>query len=778
MKRLFTIVFCALLMVCGLQAQQIKGDFNVQNVFDTKKGGIIPDGWSASNVTQNIIFTLKFPLVFGDTDRSVPEGKSVKMVNTFCGTGTIGSNAPAYITLGTPWVYADIANAGKPEDTSDGGTYGGQEFAFRPDSLVGWIKRSHGTEEGKTEEVAKIITYLWKGTSSSVVKTGTSAKPVQSDLNDREKDILGLNTEGVTGDAQLIASADYTIEGDIAEWTRVSIPLEYALKNSIIPEKANVIISSADYYNRPNIGKDNTLWADDFSFVYNSKLQSITLDGVDLDGFDTDLFLYENLSKVNGRFPTVAVSADGIGAKVDMELREADSEIVITVTGDDGGDNVHTYTLRFTPDEQVAAGPQINGDFESQEEWEGLPEGGFIPGYGNGVIPNGWGASNVIQLGTLKYALINKEESGYSGNAVRITNRYCGAFGIGSNAPGYITLGLPWVYADMIGLMATMPGYEGEPDTDDSDGGSVGGIAFTYQPDSIVGFYKRTYGTEKPTEDAKIFAYLWKGNSVATMAPATAMYDVTGTAMQLLIDRDIDILGTKNEGVPAAGVTLIATAEETINTSLSDWTRISVPMEYKSDEKPEKANVIISSADYFNRQNIGKDNVLSADEVAFIYNSKLESITLDGVALSDFDKDVYTYTALNSVNGEIPVIVANADGKGATVEQTNPSVGKVVITVKGNDYSTNESNIHTYTLEFKGVVSVNSLKEDKLNVYYTNGKLNIEGNLSENTVEIYTVQGQKVAQFSGSETIIPVNLVGNSIYIVRIGNYATRIFVK
>lgn len=64
--------------------------------------------------------------------------------------------------------------------------------------------------------------------------------------------------------------------------------------------------------------------------------------------------------------------------------------------------------------------------------------------------------------------------------------------GIESNAPGYIALGRPWVYADMIGLMSSIyPG--GIPDTDDSDGGTIGGVNFSYQPDSIIGYYKRTY---------------------------------------------------------------------------------------------------------------------------------------------------------------------------------------------------------------------------------------------------------------------------------------------
>mgnify|MGYP006890115232 CR=1 FL=1 len=50
--------------------------------------------------------------------------------------------------------------------------------------------------------------------------------------------------------------------------------------------------------------------------------------------------------------------------------------------------------------------------------------------------------------------------------AVKMINGRPGAMGIASNAPGYITLGAPWVYADMIGLMTSV-GTGGIPDTDD-----------------------------------------------------------------------------------------------------------------------------------------------------------------------------------------------------------------------------------------------------------------------------------------------------------------------
>ena len=386
-------------------------------------------------------------------------------------------------------------------------------------------------------------------------------------------------------------------------------------------------------------------------------------------------------------------------------------------------------------------------------------------------------------MGSMNFVMVEKESHvvGDDKLAVKMINGRPGAMGIESNAPGYIALGRPWVYADMIGLMSSIyPG--GIPDTDDSDGGTIGGVNFSYQPDSIIGYYKRTYadagsklaGTNL-NEEAKIIAYLWKGTSTS-MAPATGdLFTSTGSSWQLLIDRDIDILGTKNGGEAAGGITLIASAEETVK-ELADWTRISVPLNYVSDEKPEKANVIISSADYFNRTRIGNGNTLSADNVAFVYNSKLKSITISGTALTGFDKDTYEY----AVDGVMPVVadvVAEADGKGATVEVT--AAGKVLtITVKGNDIADNAANYHTYTLTFKGGVGVEQNTYNSLSIKGIESGVVVEGAQLEELIEVYSVQGMLVAQSTVNGTMTIHGLSSNTIYLVKIGSYVTRVMTK
>lgn len=87
--------------------------------------GTQPKGWMASSVCKNFIITITEELVAPDTDRMEEvNGHSVKMWNNYVGMFGIGATAPGYITLGTSWAYGDVTNVGKPEDTSDGGSYG------------------------------------------------------------------------------------------------------------------------------------------------------------------------------------------------------------------------------------------------------------------------------------------------------------------------------------------------------------------------------------------------------------------------------------------------------------------------------------------------------------------------------------------------------------------------------------------------------------------------------------------------------------------------------
>ena len=263
------------------------------------------------------------------------------LTNKFVGVGTIGSNAPAFITFGTPWVYAVSTIS-----DCDGGVYGGTNFTFRPDAIRGWYKRTPSTEGN---ENAHIIAYLWKGAYSSGIKSHTT--------NDIKEDVdrVVMGKESGTANGTLIASCDYgfatTTNND---WQEIIVPLNYEKgQENTIPEKMNVIISSADYWTRANIKDQSILEVDDVQYLYYSQLAELSYDGKSIDGFSKDKYEYTITADYDES--KLSAKADGIGAIVEKSYDEETHKLTITVKGNDisaNTENFHTYTLEFKQAEE------------------------------------------------------------------------------------------------------------------------------------------------------------------------------------------------------------------------------------------------------------------------------------------------------------------------------------------------------------------------------------------------------------------------------------------
>lgn len=362
MKKILSATCAMMLASAGMMAnaQQLpNGNFDGTWVDCKPDGsnvvGVQPVGWMASSVYKKYIMEVTGELVYQDKNReqSVGNAFSVRMENLWVGVTWInmGANAPGYITLGTSWAYGDVSNVGKPNDTSDGGSYGGIQFEYRPDALSLWVKRTHGTE--KPTEKASVIFYSWKGQTTSRVKTGLSNAPVEIDMVDREKDVLGMIQDGITKseDFELISKSENYIEGNITEWTQFTYPITYVSDGT--PEKINVILSSSDYFDRSQLGKDNKFWVDDVKFIYYSRLASITLNGeaITLEegkyDYPVDKVLDFSEDKV---VPTVM--GKNAEAKVSIDPERASVTVVVSNVGaDTDGVSSHTYTFQYNKKE-------------------------------------------------------------------------------------------------------------------------------------------------------------------------------------------------------------------------------------------------------------------------------------------------------------------------------------------------------------------------------------------------------------------------------------------
>ena len=302
-----------------------------------QRPGVEPNDWNGSSINQKVMMTKTQELVFNE------EG-AVKLQNVYVGVGSLGSVAPGYITLGTPWVYA-VSTINE----CDGGTYGGVSFFNKPDAITGRFKR-----EDSTGENSHIIVYMWKGTYASNV--GSKSSPSQSRDN-VDRAILGA--VNATSSGTLVAKCDYTFTSTGEDWQTITVPLEYTGDET--PEKMNVVISGGDYWTRANMQDGTTLFVDDVQFVYYSELASLYYDGVShfLKGktsytIDAD---YDE-SKLS-------VTSNGKGATIEKSFDESSKLLTITIKGNDyaaNSNSFHTYTIQFKNDEVVDPDPTPDPD--------------------------------------------------------------------------------------------------------------------------------------------------------------------------------------------------------------------------------------------------------------------------------------------------------------------------------------------------------------------------------------------------------------------------------
>lgn len=375
-----------------------------------------------------------------------------------------------------------------------------------------------------------------------------------------------------------------------------------------------------------------------------------------------------------------------------------------------------------------------NGNFDGT--WvDCKPDGSNVVG----VQPEGWMASNVYKyfLMAVKVPLVfqDVDYNAASDNlfSVRMENLFAGAFGIGANAPGYITLGTSWAYGDISNV--------GDPEKDTSDGGSYGSIPFEFRPDALSLWVKRTHGTEKPTEKASVIFYSWKGQTSSEVITGLSSNPVKIN----MVDREKDVLGIIQDGVTKTNFELISTSENYIEGDITEWTQFTYPITYVSDGTPEKINVILSSSDYFDRSQLGKDNKFWVDDVKFIYYSRLASISLNGEAIT-LEEGQYDYT-LNKVLDFSEEDIAEAvkytlEGKSQSANvsvsvEAEKAVVTVVVSNVDADIDGKES--HTYTFQYQKPEVEPVVEEYTGYLNVEMGGVQIEHN-TQSTIEIQNYQ--------------------------------------
>lgn len=318
-----------------------------------------------------------------------------------------------------------------------------------------------------------------------------------------------------------------------------------------------------------------------------------------------------------------------------------------------------------------------------------------------GTTPKNWCISHVIGMGGTGKTQVADEVTGRDGlgYAVKLYNAP-NSVQSSKTVPGYITLGTTWSTAQ--GIFGRNP-----------DGGTWGGKSFTYKPDAINFWYKRTASDGNADKPASVIAYLWKGTYEQENVPSEIS---AGTPTKVtMVNRDVNILkdskGSQGGDITSKG-TRIAQIETYISDVENDWTEKTIEFTYEDkNSAPEMINIIFAASDYFN-QSVAQGNTFTIDDVTLVYYSTLATLTYK-------NEDILSKPTTTSTDGKTITIdmsdtqyqagqiAYTLKGVGASLLSANydPDTNIYTIKVAGND-NVNGSNVTTYNIRFLKVVSI------------------------------------------------------------------------
>lgn len=362
------------------------------------------------------------------------------------------------------------------------------------------------------------------------------------------------------------------------------------------------------------------------------------------------------------------------------------------------------------------------------EDWSGAT-------FAGAEQPKYWNYSNVSQLGVDKN-FAHKEANGRTGCCLKIQDQFVGVGAIGATSPGYVALGHPWAYVSSLTAI------------NDATAGTYGGINWTYRPDSMVVWIKRTYdssvdqaaGDHLDEENFHLLYYAWTGTSKGAAYKAkdgSCNTQVAKSKPEYATDEESDIRQALdgNQCGTAVQATQIAEGWYYAKARHDDWTKITVPIYYMSDQVPAKCNVILSAGRYPDfRANSGQyaGSTLFVDDISLKYSSDIQKLYINGREWKAFDpknhgEQVYSLGQGATVIPEIYAVrgagsLTNTQGKtqafaGRRLSNTECTINRsgaavdgapVTITVAAEDGSSTS----TYTIKFVSQASNNARLSD------------------------------------------------------------------
>ena len=369
----------------------------------------------------------------------------------------------------------------------------------------------------------------------------------------------------------------------------------------------------------------------------------------------------------------------------------------------------------------VMTGTTKTGGFQvkdpSFEDWTQTFDGKPALGGGSTAANTGkglWYGANVFKsvLGIDVYGqVVYQTTEAKSGTfAAKLMDTKVGAAGITETSPSWVTLGTPWAYLDGV-------------NTKSATAGTDGGITFTARPDTMSVWIKRV---SNGLEDINLVYYSWTGTSESNK------YWSKGKSCQQTdkthYDEESDIRLSKdgNKCGTSGNAEQVAEGHLRTKAQYTNWTQVKVPIEYYTNNVPEKMNIILSASNYPNfrsDEDLYAGNYMIVDDLSFIYSSKIRDINLDGKPIANFNKDKYEYTyelGEDATDASIPKNIEcfrngrKLSGSEISIQRSTKLGEPTVIKVTAEDGSSTS----TYKITFVRTLNINST----LNNIFVNGE--------------------------------------------------------
>ncbi|MCH5246100.1 MAG: calycin-like domain-containing protein [Muribaculaceae bacterium] len=325
-----------------------------------------------------------------------------------------------------------------------------------------------------------------------------------------------------------------------------------------------------------------------------------------------------------------------------------------------------------------------------------------------GKMPPSWTISHVsgiASMGFLGATEVGAEAVGYNSTdenptkAAKLINSP-NSMSSSQTVPGYMTLGTTWSTSTVRG---TTPSNK--------DGGSFGGIDFSYRPDAI-GFRYLRERAEGSTEQSTIVLYSWKGEWSQADVPANLAYSLISTPkatpMEKMVNRERNIL--EMETAQGGAVTSSDDAElisklvynMTDEANPTEWKEFYQEIPYLTNSTPTKFNIIFAAGDYFSDTNITKDNSLTVDDVKLYYFSRMESMTYGDKTITADETKPVEVDALYDASVEPTFKLIGQTAKATYAYDEEACV--LTVTVTNVDADRDGKKEHVYRFQFNSPV--------------------------------------------------------------------------